>query len=71
MTLDIASILMWSHLEWEAEKNCVTLWRTIHSRFQKLKIRTDEICCNHSAIGVFDTLLGKVNAGKPIDLGET
>ena len=73
-TRDVASSFMASFLEREAERNCVTWFARVPteaniadypSRFQRLEILTDDLCCNHSAIGIFDLLLEQFKAGKP------
>ncbi len=73
-TRDVASSFMASFLEWEGERNCVTWFARVPteanigdypSRFQRLEILTDDLCCNHSAIGIFDLLLEQFKAGKP------
>ncbi len=71
---DVASSFTGSHLEWEAETDCAGWFARVPakaniadhpSRFQKLEILTDELCCNHSAVGVFNSLLVRFEGGKP------
>ena len=73
-TSDIAFSIRTSHLEWEAESNCQTWFARVPteaniadhpSRFQRVDILTDELCCDGEAESVFGILLEKVKAVKP------
>ena len=73
-TGDIGFSIMKCHLEWEAEMNCQTWFARVPteaniadypSRFQKVEILTDELCCNDSAGSAFESLLGKIKVVEP------
>lgn len=71
-TGDVALAIMTCHLEWEASANCTMWFARIPtegniadhpSRFQRVQILTDDLCCNKNASDVFCELLERKKQG--------